>query len=108
MSMPQQRAHASHAARQAAYRKRQTKAREEELRKRGLPPLPAIATMPGNARWSQAIAVARCLLTEVAEEMQAYFEERSEQWQESERGEPHQQRVQELQDIVDALETVWT
>jgi hypothetical protein len=47
------------------------------------------------------------LLSSVVVEMQAYFDERSEQWQEDERGETHQQRVEALEEIVEALEGVW-
>ena len=106
--MPQSRMHASHAARQAAYRKRQEQARKRQLHAMGLPPLPIIATLPGSARWTGAISQANCLLTMVVEEMQDYFDERSEQWQEDERGEAHQQRMEAVQEIADALETAWT
>jgi hypothetical protein len=106
--MPQPRMHASHAARQAAYRRRQEQARGKQLREKGLPHLPAIATLPGTARWTGAISQANCLLTTVVAEMQGYFDERSEEWQDGERGEDHQQRIEAIQEIVDALETVWT
>jgi hypothetical protein len=105
--MPQPRTHASHAARQAAYRRRQEQARQKELRNRGLPPMPAIATIPGHARWSAAISQAGCLLTMVVAEMQDYFDERSELWQEGDRGDTHQRRIEAVQEIVDALEAVW-
>ena len=39
--------------------------------------------------------------------MQAYFDDRSEQWQEGERAEEHQQRIEAVEDILIALETVW-
>lgn len=106
--MPQPRTHPSHASRQAAYRRRQQQARENELRARGLPPLPAIATLPGNARWSGGISQAICLLTGVVSEMEDYFADRSDQWQQSDRGDTHQERIQAIQEIVDALEAVWT
>ena len=102
--MPQPRMHASHAARQAAYRRRQEQERHQDLRNRGLPPLPAIATIPGHARWNQAISQANCLLTMVVGEMQDYFDDRSEQWQADDRGDVHQQRIEAIQQIVDALE----
>lgn len=105
--MPQPRLHASAAARQAAYRRRQEQARHEELSRRGLPALPAIASMPGTQRWVGAICQASELLSSVVVEMQAYFDERSEQWQEDERGETHQQRIEALEEIVEALEGVW-
>lgn len=102
--MPAPRLHASHAARQAAYRKRQQQARQQELVAKGLPPSPALATLPGKARWEQAIAQAACLLEMVSSEMQNYFDERSEAWQESERAEEHRQRIEALEEIVSALQ----
>jgi hypothetical protein len=70
--------------------------------------MPAIATIPGHARWSAAISQAGCLLTMVVAEMQDYFDERTEDWQESDRGEDHQQRIEAVQEIVDALDAVST
>ena len=64
--------------------------------------------MPGNARWIDAIAQAACLLTSVVAEMQDYFDDRSEEWQDSERAEAHQERMEAVQEIVDALEGVWS
>lgn len=104
--MPAPKLYRDHAARQAAYRKRQKQTREQEREEKGLPPLPAIATMPGHARWSQTLARASCLLTMVVAEMQAYFDERSETWQEGDRGGDHQQRMEAIQEILDALEAV--
>ena len=46
--MAQERKHANPAQRQAAYRKRCEAARQQQLSTRGLPPLPAIATLPGQ------------------------------------------------------------
>jgi hypothetical protein len=108
--MPQPRMHASHAAvmQQAAYRRRQEQTRHVELRNRGLPPLPPIATLPGHARWRRAIAQATCLLTMVVAEMQDYSADRSEEWQTNDRGDTHQQRIEAVQELVDALDTVWT
>jgi hypothetical protein len=50
----------------------------QHLRTKGLAPLPAIASMPGNARWSQAIAQVTCLLQSTVDEMQDYYDQRSE------------------------------
>lgn len=105
--MPQPRLHRDHGARQAAYRRRQAEARADQLRAKGLPALPPIATMPGHTRWMQAIEQTTCLLTEIAAEMQDYFDDRSDTWKEDDRGERHQQRTDALQDIVEALGTVW-
>lgn len=112
--MPQPRLHISHAARQAAYRRRQEAARQGEAARqsehmaKGLPPLPAIATLPGNARWRQATSHAARLLADILAEMEEYCDERSEAWQESERGEAHQERMDALRQMVEALDEVWS
>lgn len=102
--MSQPRKYADHAARQAAYRARCAEARQSELKARGLPHLPAIATLPGVPRWNKALQSARCLLATVSEEMQSYYDERSEAWQESERGESFAERQEAIAMLVDELE----
>jgi hypothetical protein len=90
--MPQQRTHASHAQRQAAYRRRCQEARQRQLQEKGLPALPAIPAIPGTARWRAAITNAADLLAMVEEEMQSYYDDRSEQWQESNRADDFEER----------------
>src|SRR5688500_14144562 len=102
--MPTPRRHTNQAARQAAYRRRLAQARERELAARGLPALPAIATMPGHARWQALIRQASRLLQTVAEEMQEYSDERSETWQESERGTAFLEHLQAVEDAQRAAE----
>jgi len=102
MITPQRKIHASHAHRQAAYRRRCQEAQQRQLQEKGLPALPAIPTIPGTPRWRQAIAKAAELLcavrhvapctngTMVAQEMESYFADRMEEWQEGERAESFQ------------------
>jgi hypothetical protein len=104
--MPQARKYASGAERQAAYRQRQEAARREEREERGLPALPPIATLPGTARWRAALSAARVLVEQVGEEMEAYYQERSEPWQESERGEQFRERLEEVQEALEGLQTL--
>jgi hypothetical protein len=101
--MPQERKHASSAGRQAAYRKRCERARRIELAAKGLPALPAISTMPGFRRWNASIETARELIERTVDEMQEYFDERSEEWQESERAEEHQEKIDSAQTLLDAF-----
>jgi hypothetical protein len=101
--MPQPRYHATAAARQAAYRKRCEKVRKGELVAKGLPALPAISTMPGWSRWNASLAAARELVERTVEEMQQYFDERSEAWQDSERAEEHQEKLDSAQTLLDAF-----
>ncbi len=102
--MPQQRKHLTNSARQAAYRSRLELARQQELSERGLPALPPLASMPGTVRWNGAIRRCVALLTLVHEEMQGYFEERSEAWQESDRGVDHQERMAAIAQLLSDLE----
>jgi hypothetical protein len=101
--MPQVRKYRSDAERQAAYRKRQDQARERSLEANGLPSLPKVPTLPGAARWKAAIAAARSLLERVSEEMEDYYQDRSESWRESERGERFGERLEEIQDVLEGL-----
>lgn len=98
--MPQPKLHASHAARQAVYRKRQEEARSVALRQKGLPPMPAIPSMPGAKRWNAAVRMAQALLEQTADEMRYYYDERSEEWQEGERGDEHQERLDALDSLI--------
>ncbi len=106
--MPQSKLYASHAQRQAAYRRRCREATETQLRNKGLPALPAISTIPGATRWRQAITNATVPLSMVAEEMESYFDDRSEAWQESDKGETfreHLDAICEARDMVADLLT---
>lgn len=102
--MPQPQKYASHAARQAAYRLRFRQARAKEQAERGLPALPVLPTLPGTARWQAALGSARLLLETVQAEMQVYFEERSEVWQEGERGQLFTDRLEALEAVLSSLE----
>ena len=84
--MPQPKVHESHAQRQAAYRRRCQEARSRQLQEKGLPDLPAISDIPGTARWRQAAESAARLLALVEDEMQAYYNDRSEAWLSRPRG----------------------
>jgi hypothetical protein len=101
--MPQPKHYVSAAARQAAYRKRCDRTRQAELASKGLPSLPAISTMPGWPRWNASIEAARELVERTIEEMQEYFDDRSEVWQESERAEEHQEKIDAVQTLLDAF-----
>ena len=93
----------SAAAEQAAYRKRCEAARKRVLASKGLPQLPAISTMPGWPRWTASLSTARELIERTVEEMQEYFDERSEEWQEGEKAPVFQERIDEVQAMLDAM-----
>lgn len=101
--MPQTRIHVSAAARQAAYRTRREHARQAALSAKGLPVLPAIASMPGWVRWNASFVAAHQLVAAAVTEMKDYFDDRSENWQESERGEEHEERIASAEAALDSL-----
>jgi hypothetical protein len=70
---------------------------------KGLPALPVISSMPGWARWNATFKVAQELLVDMLGEMQDYYQDRSESWQESARGEEHQEKIASVEAVVDAL-----
>ena len=82
------------------------RAQRELLAKKGLPSLPAIPTMPGNARWSAMIQQAHILLSEAVDEMQNYHDDRSEQWQDSDKAEDLLAKVECLQETMEQLQEV--
>jgi hypothetical protein len=102
--MPQPRKYANRAQQQAAYRQRRALSEAQRLAQKGVPPLPAIPTMPGTARWSAMVAQARMLLSEAAQEMQFYHDDRSEVWQQSERAQELLARMEQLEELIDQLE----
>ena len=102
--MPTPKKHNSNAQRQAAYRKRQELARQIERQQKGLPPLPAIPAMPGTRRWTHMLEQARILVDTVKQEREDYYEERSESWQESDRGYDFLQGTEALDAVIDAID----
>ena len=99
---PKQRAQT--ALRQQRFRERQQQARQAELAARGLPTLPAISTLPGYARWRAALRAAHTLVAQVQEEMSAYYEARSDVWQEGEAAERFLERQEAVEAAVSQLE----
>jgi hypothetical protein len=104
--MPQPRRHSDAAAKQRAYRQRQEAARQAERAAKGLPPGPAIPTLPSTARWRALIEQARLALQAVYEEMHTYAEERSDAWQHSERAQTLSESVEAVERALDELPTL--
>lgn len=92
------------AARQQRFRERQQEARRNEQAAKGLPPLPAIATLPGHSRWRAALASAQALVAQVQDEMQTYYDDRSEAWQEGDAGTLFQERQEAVEAILNQLD----
>jgi hypothetical protein len=102
--MPTPKQHTNRAERQRAYRQRLAEARATERAAKGLPTAPAIPTMPGTARWEALIAGALSALEASRDAMQVYFDERSENWQESERGEELRERIETLESMIERFD----
>ena len=94
------------AARQQRFRMRQELTRRAEQTAKGLPALPAIASLPGHARWRAMISQAQILLSTASEEMASYSEDRSDAWQESIAAEELLAKVELLQEAVAQLQTI--
>ena len=60
--------------------------------------------MPGTCRWEALYQQALFLLRTLEAEMQSYHEQRSERWQEAERGEALAARLQALQEVIGMAE----
>lgn len=104
--MPQPRKHTTNALRQAAYRKRRaTAARSRPVSKATSgKPAARVPAKPGPRRWEALLQQAHLALDATAEEMEEYYDERSEKWQEDERGEAFMARLEAVQEIMTALD----
>ena len=98
--MPTPRQYASAAHRQAAYRLR---CREQARAARGTAPLPS---QPGRRRWAALCGQALSLVEQMGQEMEAYYDQRSDAWQESERGEAFGEVMESVAQIAEALSEV--
>ena len=101
--MSQERKYGSSAVRQAAYRERCKIAQKLALASKGLPLLPVISTMPGWPRWNASLDAARELVERTVEEMQGYFDDRSEEWQEGEKGAQFREYIDSVQSMLDEM-----
>ena len=99
--MHQPRPSKSNAERQAAFRRRRTEAHAALEAAKGLPPLPAVATIPGWRRWRQVLAQAEQALRSVHEQMQSYYDERSDDWLESDKAEQFTERMDAVEELID-------
>jgi hypothetical protein len=97
--MTQQRVYNTNAERQAAYRKRLA-----QRERSGIPTGIGLPATPGHARWNKAIRITDALLAAVCGEMQRYYNDRSEHWQDGERGEAFQERLDAIVDVLDQIQ----
>ncbi len=104
--MPQHRQHADNATKQRAYRTRQAQARLSEQQAKGVPPAPSLPTLPSRARWQALLDQARLFLETARDEMQTYYDDRSEAWQQGERAATLADHLDGLGQALDALDAL--
>jgi hypothetical protein len=104
--MPTPRKYADNAERQAAYRARRCANSENDPSSKAQPCLPRVPSASGWRRWDAMIGQGRSLLETVVSEMEAYRDEKSEEWQESERGERFAERMEVIEEIVSLMQDV--
>ena len=105
MTLPK-RTDPTNATRQAACRRRQAQSHAQALAAKGLPAMPTIATLPGTSRWSAQQTLVLSILETMHDEMQDYFDERTEVWQEADRGQAMTQRIEAISDLIAAAEAL--
>lgn len=101
--MPTPRQYRTNADRQRAYRRRQQQARTEEMQSKGLPASSPISTMPSLQRWTKLLDHAKTTLETLRDEMQEYHDDRTEEWQESDRAEALQARIEAIEEALNNL-----
>lgn len=108
--MPSQRKYSSNADRQRAYRERRKRDTEAavamELSRKGIPGPPALTTVPGRSRWIALLGQVQASLETIQQEIEAYINDRSEAWQESERGVELQERLDQVAEALQAVEGI--
>jgi hypothetical protein len=95
----------TNAQRQAAYRSRRRAAIDDIFAMRGLPSLPAIATIPGWPRWKEAMTRIGAQMEVIESEMTAYYGERSERWQESEQAQAFDENREILRQLIESVQS---
>jgi hypothetical protein len=104
--MPQQRQYPDNAAKQRAYRVRQAQAHGAEQQAKGLPPSPSLPTLPSHTRWQALLTQAQLFLETARDEMQVYYDDRSEAWQQGERAATLQDQLDSLGQALDELDAL--
>ena len=66
--------------------------------------MPGVPSIPGHRRWDAMILQAHSLLGSITQEMDTYYEERSEEWQTSDRGEQFAERKESVEQIAAQIE----
>jgi hypothetical protein len=68
--------------------------------------LPAVPSIPGHRRWKAILKQAAILVERAAAEMETYFDQRSEQWQDSQQAEAFTEIMDSTRSALEALQEV--
>jgi hypothetical protein len=104
--MPTPKRHENAAARQQAYRERRKLGRLSSLSSRNLPLASAIAAIPSTARWKELRRQAEAALKTLLDEMENYQDQRSENWQEGDKGQAFQEVIDRAEEALDAVRNI--
>jgi hypothetical protein len=105
--MPQVKKHNSDADRQAAYRRRCAQS-HVLLAATDLPAPTRLAALPSTGRWRKGIVQAHNLLELVQQEMQAYYDQRSDNWQDGDKGDAFQERLEAIGEAIAQVDELLT
>lgn len=97
--MPTPRKYTCAAERQAAYRRRLAQSQAQSK-------MNQIPVVPGHRRWRAMRNQCISILNEARGEMQAYSDQRSEQWRDSERGEALVEMMESMAEVAEALQEI--
>lgn len=104
--MPQPKRHQSAAAKQRAYRQRLEAKFGASACPGQTPKASPVPLIPSTARWRSMREQAMGLLGILKTEMENYLADRSDNWQESEKGETFQEKLDLLQEALDVLASI--
>jgi hypothetical protein len=104
--MPQPRRHQSAAAKQRSYRQRLEARFGDSVCTGRIPKGSAVPGIPSTARWRALRGQAIEVLGILKDEMESYQADRSDNWQQSERGEAFQEKLDLLQEAMEALDSI--
>jgi uncharacterized protein YukE len=62
--------------------------------------------MPSTARWKELRRQAEAALQVLLDEMESYYDQRSEAWQEGDRGEAFQQTIESIEEALDTVRSI--
>lgn len=101
--MTRKRQYQSNGERQAAYRRRCAQTTDVEIIAQTTVTIPSL---PGRRKWKAMIKAASVLLDCAATEMQDYFDQHSEAWQDSQAGESLAEMLESVQEVLATMDDI--